>query len=59
MIFNLILSALQQVELHRSCYLVGMGVRGRGGNVFKTCSMCGWGSCSLTFLAYRGNLLEM
>lgn len=42
-IFNLIPRGLQQVELQRSCYLVGMGVRGRGGNLFELCSTCGWG----------------
>lgn len=38
MIFNLISSGLQQVELHGSCCLAGMGVRVRGGTAFKPCS---------------------
>lgn len=35
MTFNLISSGFQQVELRRSCYLVGIGVKGRGEEVFK------------------------
>lgn len=34
MIFNLVSSGFQQVELHRSCYLVGIGVKSRG-DVFR------------------------
>lgn len=33
--FILISSGFWQVELHRSCYIVGIGVKGRGVKVFK------------------------
>lgn len=33
--FNLLSSGFRDVELHRSCYIVGIGVKGRGVEVFK------------------------